>query len=500
MVGCNHLIEADTMSQDEIRNRPDEMDEQASSSSSEPIVLGRNVGLPGCIGMVMGIIIGTGIFISPAGVLAGSGGSVGLSLVIWVICASIATCGAMCYTELSLTSGKSGGEFIFILEHFGPVLAFLRMWTILAIIMPCISAIQGITIANYLTTPFFSDCEHVPVDAIRLIAVVVIFGLVFINCVSVKWSSRLINTLTITKVIGLFVLIITGLVYICRGNTSNLTDAFDIPMDVNIPMAIYSGIFAFGGWESIAMIVEEIKNPERNVPLSIIISMVVITSIYLLANVAYLVILSPAQILASKAVAADFSVIALGTWSWTIWVFVALSAIGNLNAIFFGFSRVYYAAARDGLLPEVIGMINIRHRTPLPSVIVTVPIVMICLMVDDVFKLIQYQSFVMVAFQAITVCIIPYSRWKYPDLHRPFKVPVIIAVLFAVAMLFLMGLTLYTSPVSSGLGLLLTLIGVPIYFVFVRWNKPLWFRKITGSITRPFQKLFFVIPEEAKTQ
>lgn len=122
-----------------------------------------------------------------SGVLAGAGGSVGLSLVIWVICASIATCGALCYTELSLTSGKSGGEFIFILEHFGPVLAFLRMWTILAIIMPCISAIQGITIANYLTTPFFSDCEHVPVDAIRLIAVVVICK--FLDADRADWNQ-----------------------------------------------------------------------------------------------------------------------------------------------------------------------------------------------------------------------------------------------------------------------------------------------------------------------
>ncbi|XP_041455204.1 Y+L amino acid transporter 2-like [Lytechinus variegatus] len=494
------------MAQDQIRNRSDgtagreEPSSPPPSTSSERdrIVLGRNVGLPGCIGMVMGIIIGTGIFISPAGVLKGAGGSVGLSLVLWVICASIATCGAMCYTELSLTSGKSGGEFTFIFEYFGPVLAFLRMWTILAIIMPAISAVQGITIANYLTAPFFNDC-HVPSHAIRLIATVILFCLVYINCVSVKWSSRLTNALTVTKIIGLMVLIISGIVNMCRGYTQNLTNAFAIPMEVDIPKAIYSGIFAFGGWETIAMIVEEIKDPERNLPLSIIISMVMITGIYLLANVAYLTILSPTEILASKAVAADFSVLALGTWSWTIWVFVALSAIGALNAMYFGFSRVYYAAARDGLLPEVIGMINIRYRTPLPAVIVTVPIVMVCLMVDDVFTLIQYQSFVMVAFQAITVCIIPYSRWKYPDLNRPFKVPVLVAVLFALAIVFLMGLTLYTSPVSSVVGLVLTLIGVPLYFFFVRLNKPPWFRKITGRITRGFQKLFFVVPEEATT-
>ncbi|XP_072169175.1 Y+L amino acid transporter 2-like [Diadema setosum] len=466
---------------------------------SDKVVLERTLGLKECIGMVMGIIIGTGIFISPKGVLAGAGGSTGWALILWVICAVISLFGALCYTELSTTFRKSGGEFTFILEAFGPLLAFLRMWTYLFIILPAVAIVQGNTIANYLTAPFFSDCEEVPIHAIRLIGIAVILALGFINSVSVKLTTRLVNILTVAKVVGLVVLIISGLIYLGRGHTEYLENAFQTSMSMNIPLAIFSGIFAFDGWESVNTVVEEIKRPERNVPLGISISLTAITVIYLMANLAYFTLLSPAQILASNAVAADFSVIALGSWSWTIWVFVSLSAIGNLLGNWFGLSRLFFVAAREGLLPNIVGMINVKHRTPIPAVVIMLPLAMIYVLFDDVIALINYMLFVIVAFMAITACIIPYYRWKHPDMERPLKLPLFVPITFILVIIFLMGLSAYTDPISACIGTALTLAGIPVYFLCVKWNKPVWIKERIVAVELSLQKFFFVVSPEKST-
>ncbi|XP_041455713.1 cystine/glutamate transporter-like isoform X2 [Lytechinus variegatus] len=472
--------------------------DEFSDSGSDKVVLARSLGLKECISMVMGIIIGTGIFISPKGVLAGAGGSPGWSLIMWVVCAIISLFGALCYAELSTTFKKSGGEFTFILQAFGPLLAFLRMWTYLFIILPAVAIVQGNTIANYITAPFFNDCEEVPMNALRLMGMAVIFMLAFINAISVKLTTRLVNILTVAKTVGLIVLIISGLVYLAKGNTKYLNpeNSFQMTTPLNIPLGIFAGIFAFDGWESVNTIVEEIKKPERNVPLGIVISLAAVTIIYLMANIAYFTLLSPAEILASNAVAADYSVLALGNWSWTIWVFVALSAMGNLIGSWFGFSRMFYVAAREGLLPNVVGMINIKHRTPIPSVIIVLPITLIYLMFDDVIALINYMLFVIVAFMALTVLIIPYYRWKQPDMERTLKLPLVIPVIFILVILFLMGLSIYTDPISAVIGTALTLAGVPVYFIGCVWKKPVWLQAKIVAFNITLQKFFFVVPQE----
>ncbi|XP_030831311.1 cystine/glutamate transporter-like isoform X2 [Strongylocentrotus purpuratus] len=472
--------------------------EESNDTGSDKVVLARSLGLKECVSMVMGIIIGTGIFISPKGVLAGAGGSPGWSLIMWVICAVISLFGALCYAELSTTFKKSGGEFTFILQAFGPLLAFLRMWTYLFIILPAVAIVQGNTIANYITAPFFNDCEEVPTHALRLMGMAVIFMLAFINAISVKLTTRLVNILTVAKTVGLIVLIISGLVYLAKGHTQYLNpeNSFKMSLPLNIPLAIFAGIFAFDGWESVNTIVEEIKKPERNVPLGIVISLSAVTIIYLMANIAYFTLLSPAEILASNAVAADYSVLALGNWSWTIWVFVALSAMGNLIGSWFGFSRMFYVAAREGLLPSVVGMISVKHRTPIPSVIIVLPITLIYLMFDDVIALINYMLFVIVAFMALTVLIIPYYRWKHPNMERTLKLPLVIPIIFILVILFLMGLSVYTDPFSALIGTALTVAGIPVYFVGCVWNKPVWLQEKIVALNLILQKFFFVVPQE----
>lgn len=141
------------------------------TSDGGKVALGRVLGFIPSVAFIVGIVIGTGIFVSPTGILRGVDGSVGWAFVIWLTCAVIAMFGALSYTELAASFTKSGGEFIFIKESFGPVLAFLRIWTLVAILGPASMTVQSLTVANYLITPFVEDCNkaeyYLP---IRLIA------------------------------------------------------------------------------------------------------------------------------------------------------------------------------------------------------------------------------------------------------------------------------------------------------------------------------------------
>lgn len=143
-----------------------------SSRSSSGVKLKRELGLFNGIAIIVGIIVGSGIFVSPRGVLK-SAGSVGLSLVIWVACGVLSTIGALCYAELGTSIPKSGGDYAYILEAFGPLPAFLYLWVALLIIMPVGNAIAALTLANYLLQGFYDGCQP-PDDAVRLIAALAI--------------------------------------------------------------------------------------------------------------------------------------------------------------------------------------------------------------------------------------------------------------------------------------------------------------------------------------
>ncbi|XP_071495322.1 cystine/glutamate transporter-like [Diadema antillarum] len=472
-----------------------------SGPSGEKVVLKRSLGLTSCIGFVIGIVIGTGIFISPKGVLLGVNGSVGWALVIWTLCGLISIAGALCYVELITCYTKSGGEFTFLLDAFGPVMAFLRMWTLMFLIGPSSNAVQALTIANYVIVPFFS-CTEVPQTSVVLIAMCVLLLIFFINCMSVVWTARLQVFFTIAKVLGLVILIITGLVFLCRGYTENLENAF-ANANINprgLPSAVYSGIFAYSGWDYISSLTEEVKTPEKTVPRSVVISMTSVIIIYLLANIGYFSLLTPQEVLSSDAVGADFGEKALGNWSWLIWMFVALSATGNLNGAVFGRTRTFFVAAREGLLPEFLSMIHIKHLTPIPAIAISLPFSMLFVLVGDALVLIKYLTFIDWTFTAFVVAIIPYYRWKYKDMRRPFRVPLVVAIVFLVFTVFILAMTCYSSPLYSFLGVIATLAGVPVYFVCVWWkSKPKWLSDFILRTNLFFQKFFFAIHQEQKT-
>ena len=222
--------------------------------------------------LIVGKIIGSGIFISPKGVHA-KAGSVALSLILWLVGGLITIVGALCYAEYGTTITKSGANYAYILCTFGQFAAFVRLWASVALIEPSGIAVKGVVIAKYLTKPFYPDCDFDMLGE-RTIALVFILFLTAMNCLSVKYGTRIQNYFAYTKVIALVVIIVAGIATMIKGEMVNSfedpwvdTSGNDDEKELgSYVMGIYKGLFAYNGWDTLNYMTEELKDPYTNLP------------------------------------------------------------------------------------------------------------------------------------------------------------------------------------------------------------------------------------------
>ncbi|XP_022540095.1 cystine/glutamate transporter [Astyanax mexicanus] len=470
---------------------------QAACGPPGKVALKKKVTLLRGISIIIGTIIGAGIFISPKGILKNSG-SVGMSLVVWVACGVLSLFGALSYAELGTCIKKSGGHYTYIMEAFGPQVAFVQLWADIIAIRPAGVAVISLAFARYILEPIFMPCG-VPEIAIKVTTAIGITTVMYINSMSVSWTARLQIFLTFSKLLAIAIIIVPGLYQLFKGETKNFQNAFQVDsvQVTGLPLAFYSGMYAYAGWFYLNFVTEEVENPERNVPLAICISMVIVTVCYTLTNVAYYTVMSAADLLASDAVAVTFAEKLMGNFSMAVPLFVAMSCFGSMNGCLFAISRMFFVASREGQLPEVLSMIHVRRHTPIAAVIVLYPITLLNLFLGDIYSLLNFMSFLRWLFIGVAVLGLIYLRYTRPDMPRPFKVPIFIPAVFSFTSFFMVFLSLYSDPVNTGIGFAILLTGIPAYYILIVFNKrPKWFQKFSDSVNRSLQIILEVVPAE----
>lgn len=466
-------------------------DKPAGGGDGE-VTLKAKMSLLNGVTVIVGSIIGSGIFVSPTGVIQHTG-SVNLALIVWVASGVFSMVGAYCYAELGTMIRKSGADYAYIMETFGPFMAFVRLWIECMIVRPCSQAIVALTFSVYVMKPFFPDCQP-PDDSARLLAVCCILVLTFVNCWDVKLATWVQDIFTYAKLLALFIIIATGLYQLSLGKTEYFTFENTNTQVTSLALSFYSGLFAYNGWNYLNFIIEELKDPVKNLPRAIAISCTLVTVVYLLANVAFYTTLSPNDVLGSSAVAVSYADRIFGKFAWTIPVFVALSTFGAVNGILLTSSRLFYAGACEGQMPEILTMIQIQRFTPTPAVLVMALLSMLYLTSSNIFALINYVGFATWLSIGVSVLCLPWLRWAQPNLPRPIRVPLVFPIVYLLATLFVTVVPMYASPVETGYGILMILSSVPVYLVFIAWkNKPMWFQRTMGGFTQVLQKMMMVV-------
>nr|XP_053655921.1 Y+L amino acid transporter 2-like [Cherax quadricarinatus] len=458
------------------------------------IELKKELGLLEGVAIILGIIIGSGIFISPKGVLQETG-SVGMSLVVWVLCGMLSMVGALCYAELGTSIPKSGGDYAYINTAFGSLPSFLFLWDANLIFVPTTNAIMGLTFAKYVIQPFFPNCD-MPDSSVRLIAALAISFLTFINCWNVRVTTKLQDVFMVTKIGALLIVIVAGMVHLFMGNTQNFDNAFEGTSTEpgQIAVSFYSGIFSYAGWNYLNFMTEELQNPFVNLPRAIYISLPLVTLVYVLANIAYLAVLTPTAMLASDAIAVTFADKLLAQGSWIMPILVALSAFGGLSVHIMTSSRLCFVGARQGHFPDCLALINCKCNTPTTSLVFLGLLSLVYLCTTNIYSLIEYASFVESMFILCSIAGLLFLRWRQPDMKRPIKINIIIPIIFLLICGFLVFLPLYVRPLEVGMGILITASGIPAYFLFIYWqNKPQFVKRALESLTIGIQQLFFSV-------
>jgi len=398
---------------------------------------------------------------------------------VWVVGGLLSLAGALSYAELAAALPEAGGEYTFLREAYGPLWGFLYSWTQMWVAKSGSIATLATGFFLYLTN-FFAPLDQVfysvplplgpnggPLEIRfgQLFAIALILSLAWLNYYGVKLGGNVQVAVTVVKVALIAFIIVAGLFF---GQPHAPAASSIAPLTFGgFIAALVAALWAYDGWNNVSMVSSEIKQPQRNLPRSLIGGTLCVIAIYLIANVAYFHVMAPAEVAASTRVAGDMMGRIFGPLGASaVSIAAMISIFAALNGSILTGSRVPYAAARDRLFFRSIAWVHPKYHTP--GVCIWMMSGWACVLVlsgkyDDLFNLVIFASWILYGMTAAAVVVL---RFKRPDLERPYRTlgyP-FVPVLFALGASILLFQTAIDRPIDSAKGIGLILIGLPFYF------------------------------------
>lgn len=415
-----------------------------------------------------GGIIGSGIFMVPATVAMLTGSS-SLFFMVWIAGGIVSLFGALSVAELGAAMPRAGGQYVYLSEAYGPVWGYLYGWSAVAVINTASIAAVGVAFSEYLR--FFFPITDI---SIKGIAVATIVLLTIINILDVKSGARFQNVFTISKLGAIFGIIILGLV-MEGGSNQNLIPFFSNQSFTELVgplgLAMVSVLWTFDGWIFITYVAGEVKNPGRNIPLSLIFCMLIVVSIYLLLNYVLIYTLGFTGMNGSDLVVSDAAFVFLGNKGAAIVTLIILiSLIGANNGFVLTSARINYAMAKDKLFFHQASQIHPRFKSPANALIIQCVWACLLTFTGTFNQLITYIIFASWIFYGMSAGAVIILRNKKPDMERPYKTPVYpwIPIIFILFAIFLTINTIMEAPRDAAIGAGIILAGLPMYYY---WKK-----------------------------
>ncbi|MBL7010316.1 MAG: amino acid permease [Candidatus Marinimicrobia bacterium] len=415
-----------------------------------------------------GGIIGSGIFMVPATVALYTMSS-SLFFMVWILGGIVSLFGSLSVAELGAAMPRAGGQYVYLNKAYGPVWGYLYGWSAVAVINTASIAAVGVAFSEYLGYFF-------PISAftVKGIAIITIVLLTVINIVDVKSGARFQNFFTFTKLGAIVGIILLGLL-MDGGSTQNLQPVFSDQSFTSligpIGLAMVAVLWTFDGWIFVTYVASEVKNPGRNIPLSLIFCMVIVVSVYLLLNYVLLYVMGFNGMIDSDLVVSDAATIFLGkNGAAIVTIIILISLMGANNGFVLTSARINYAMAKDKLFFKNAAIIHPKFKSPTNALIIQCVWASILTFTGTFNQLITYIIFASWIFYGMSAGAVIILRKKMPDMDRPYKTPFYpwIPIVFILFAIFLTVNTILEAPRDAAIGTGIILAGLPLYYY---WKK-----------------------------
>lgn len=416
------------------------------------------------IAITVGIVVGAGIFRTPS-LVAANAASENVALLIWLAGGLVTLIGALCYAELATTYPHTGGDYHYLTRAYGKPLAFLYAWSRIAVVQTGSVALLAFVVGDYASQLF-----SLGTYSSSVYAAIVVVALTGLNIAGVRQGSGAQNWLTVVEVFSLVLVIIAGLFFAASDTPAAVAPATQGAPQASLGLALVFVLLTYGGWNEAVYVSAEVENPRRNIARALLISIGLITGLYLLVNWAFLRGLGLAGLAGSEAAAADLMRRAAGEGGARfVSVLVAVSALTSANATVITGARTNYALGRDFRLFDFLGRWHERAHTPTNALLVQGAIALALVFAGSLARegftaMVEYTAPVFWLFFFLAGLSLIILRSREPDVERPFRVPLypLTPLLFCAACLYMLQSSLTYAGSGALAGVLVLLVGVPV--------------------------------------